>query len=976
MTNSFQRQYSFPNVSVRETIRGPQPFTSIWRNTIGIAAPFTKGPLVAEINSRQQLVNLFGEDNSVGSIAVRQAMLQGATNFVISRAIPRPLGAYGSVSLASNGDPTNPYPTIGLSNNRTVGLRVDYSYVSNPNVIDSNTVAYAIRSGGSTRSITPVTSVDDSEFGDLDFSGLGYISLVKAYTLHKEKYAQMMRNAGQEAAAYNTLTFDDLATDILETTTGTKVFKVRIPKTDANVNKYIDRNAFIPGMEIQAGTGAGAPAFTGAVKIVSELFEDSSTHWAFYVKGLVATAGTGSAFIKLKVPTSTAGTDPTIDVFEVKFTPYSNEVLANSYVNLNSFVNQLNNVASSQLPFSYLTYDRKADSGNLKNIVYYVQDTSVGNENILTEVKTGVSYKLGATSDTYSEVISTEQTITILKSYATVGETNTGAAGFPDTNLAFQPGESVISVLNQLKGVLYSNPVLSALNAEITVNTNAVPFSLSFQLGVPGSIGNNVKYKVVAYSDTGTITDIAFSDGVTSLFEESLNLVGGVDPVTPANRTLYGRNSEPVLYVEAISPGFSGNNVRLNIKPVNDNNFIIEVKEESLAGGVKVQNEVFYLSNTSVDVLTGVYPETLGSNFIRAYYIPAVNASRSQQGTDSINFNLVPLRVAPASVIEEDSVLTINDPTHPGHLGAQYLQNIALLGGTEPNAEFSEVSEQAYIDAIDRLADRDVAIIIAPGLIAGDVRYTKAVDTLIQQANQSTPYNGLRIAVLAAPPRLTPTRAEILGQQYSSSRLVIVGGWSSLATANGAGLNNYSSEGFYAGLLSVSDTYTSPASSFSNNFVTGARTVDTDSRLEVLDSITNSNIELMYFDRVAGKIKFLNGRTTAGDLDNRWIAIRRQSDHIIMNIARNLEWAKSAPNNAEVQSRVAAAVDAILKNEQRRGAIASFIPTYINNSDFGRIAQGFMDIVITWIPVFPADYISVEVIRSISNQFSLQLSNS
>ena len=68
---TYTQQYSFPNVSVRETIIGPTQFTSTWRNVIGVAAPFTKGPLLSKISSRQELVSLYGEDNALGSIALR-----------------------------------------------------------------------------------------------------------------------------------------------------------------------------------------------------------------------------------------------------------------------------------------------------------------------------------------------------------------------------------------------------------------------------------------------------------------------------------------------------------------------------------------------------------------------------------------------------------------------------------------------------------------------------------------------------------------------------------------------------------------------------------------------------------------------------------------------------------------------------------------------------------------------------------------
>ena len=128
---------------------------------------------------------------------------------------------------------------------------------------------------------------------------------------------------------------------------------------------------------------------------------------------------------------------------------------------------------------------------------------------------------------------------------------------------------------------------------------------------------------------------------------------------------------------------------------------------------------------------------------------------------------------------------------------------------------------------------------------------------------------------------------------------------------------------------------------------------------------------MLFFDKPTNSIKFLNGRTTAKDLNNRWVSIRRQSDHLIMTLFANLQWARSSPNNSEIRARVAAACDAILKSELRRGAISGANPTVINSSDPLRIAQGYMDIIIEWSPVFPADYIDVNITRSISSSFSL-----
>jgi len=950
---SFTRQYSFPNVSVIETVRGPQQFTSVWRNTIGVAAPFNKGPLIAQISSRQELVNLYGEDNSLGSIAVRQAMLQGATNFVISRALPKAKGAYGVISFTNADGSLNVEPLIGSNDNRTVGLTVDFSFISPLITPDKDIIAYA-ESNGVLREVVPKINTGDF-LNNLDFEGIGSLVLRRVRTISKENYYFF-----QEVEDTNLPLpgFEEIAASNLAVTAGEQIFKLVFLKADVTKNNYIQ--AFMPGMRIESGTGG--PTFEGGYgTIISELENEDDLNYSVYVKANITAAGTSTAF-KLALPESVKGQEfPILDIYRLFFVPNSSEVLPGD---VKYFGATSSTVNFTSLPIGYFVFNRHDHVGQTIPISYY----TVNVDGTLNKVDTGVTYSVGNLSDNYANIIAQNQTINIAKSKVVLGEVNPDAPGFPNTDLAFAPNTPISLILNLLRDRLNSNLVLTALNADIEVNTSLLPYSLTIKLGVEGEIGNNIIYKVSRVSTGIGSSDINFEDN-GNLFDSNINFIGGVDQVTPATKFFYNRQGRPVLYIEALSPGLSGNNIRVNIRPVDSSNFLLEVRELVPPGQKALPTESYYLSNTTVDLATGIYPETLSSKLIRAYYIPVIDAIGS--GTNTIDFNQSPVRVAPPDFQAQFSDVSFE--THPSHVGAQYTQNIALTGGSEPANYQSFVPEEAYLDAIDRLNDQDVAFIIAPGLVAGDVRYERAINSLIQQADQATPYNGLRIAILSAPPKLTPSRAELLNAQYSSPNLVIVGGWSSLATARGIGLNQYSPEGFYAGMLSVSDTYVSPASSFNNNFVVGVRNVDTDSRLAALDSYTNNNIEMLYVDRVSGKVKFLNGRTTAGNLDNRWVAIRRQSQHLIMNIVRNLEWARSAPNDPETRARVASAVDALMKTEQRRGAIAGFTPTSIDSSNPERIAQGFMDIVITWIPIFPADYINVELIRTISNQFSLQL---
>lgn len=967
MTNSFSRQYSFPNVRVKETVQSPQAFTSVWRNTIGVAAPFNKGPLLAEISSRQELVNLYGEDNSLGSTFIRQAMLQGATNFVVSRVLQEPKGSAGGLILADVNDATGAEASIGLTDDRTVGLSVDLNLKTDPKVIDPNLVAFATDADGLTRYVLP--TVNKNTNVGIDFEGIGNFVLSRATVIWKRTLDTMMRNdENVNTVPTEDLQFYDISdSSLTATTTGAEVKLVTIPKS-ATVATISQPSSFYlkairPGMEFTGGTDG--PTFNSNGKVLSFWFEADDDNWGFYAEVDITAAGVNNSIVFVDPSNGGASDYPIIDAWQVLFVPDSSEQLDPDQFGLTRRSFQLDNVPNAQLPVSYLIFDRKNDPGVAKSIDFY---TSTDNGLNLTKVASTITYKLGRAADTYARAITNNQTITFAKSVVVLGETDDQAAGWPNTSKSFAPGTPVIDVLGDLKRELFENQVLTRLNTDITINSADYPFSLTFQIGTPGLVGNSIRYNIKRFSASANPTDLKFEDNNVDQFDTDLNMVDGSDGIIPASRYFYSRQGEEVLFVQSISPGVAGNNVQVNIRPVDSANFILEVREVAAIGSTAAPTESYYLSNRGIDLQTGLYPETLNSNLIRAYYVPALQNRLNNSG--ELNFDLAPLRVAPPDL--EGGLTDVSFPPHPLHVGAKYLQNINLEGGSEPDEFDTFIPEQSYIDAIDRLNGQDVAFISAPGLIAGDIRYSKAISALIQQAVQSTPYNGLRIAVLAAPPQLTPSRAELLNTEYNSERVVIIGGWSTLASASSVlRQNSTSPEGHYCGYSAVSDTYISPASNYNTTALTGVRSVDTRSDLDSLDAFTANNIEMLFIDSISRRPKFLNGRTTSTDSDKRWVSIRRQSDHLIMNVVQNLQWARSAPNTPEVQVQVASAVDAILQNELRRGAIGGYNRTVVNGD---RRSQGFLDVYIKWTPIFPADYIDIDIVRTITSQFTLDLS--
>ena len=105
---------------------------------MGIAGIFRRGPRGAvRVTNRQDAAYLYGDDNSSGAVAVRQVLLQGATDIVISRATPRATAATLDLKFA-NVLPTN-QAQVGFIGNiqqfnagnqvQTTGIKLNARYV-------------------------------------------------------------------------------------------------------------------------------------------------------------------------------------------------------------------------------------------------------------------------------------------------------------------------------------------------------------------------------------------------------------------------------------------------------------------------------------------------------------------------------------------------------------------------------------------------------------------------------------------------------------------------------------------------------------------------------------------------------------------------------------------------------------------------------------------------------------------------------
>ena len=974
---NIKRKYSFPNVSINEKIVGPDQFISSWRNMIGVAAPFSRGPLLATITSRQELVALFGEDRSLGSTFVRQAILQGATNFTISRVLPTPKPARSAISFQSVAPLSSP-AIVGNGDRRTIGIKLDFSAIGNPVI----TGPYAVFVDGSGNPVEEIKTNTTDFLEDLDFEGIGYLNF---YT---HSYDEVRGEADQQSYIVPTTGYTVASSSITNgITAGVKL--ITFNKNAVGAPKF---SKLYPGCRLSYDNPNPAPPVgqeylpAGVVKSHAFTLDNDPEKWGVFVELTSTIADVGNTSLKVVPPVMTSTSDWG-RVITVSFNGYAGSVLPNAVylkedgrdVKSLEIMTRANQESKESILGYLFISDSQLASGSTadrKFPITYIKLDELGNYS-LEETGVEVTFPKG------NIIPNRSFSVSIMKDSIVLGESEEGEH---DSTRAFRPGINVSVILNSLKDALYSNPTLSDIIDNVDVSINQLPYSLNYTTNNVGIYGNNILYKVTRVlggiapvnpapgDENGEdVKDLRFMDGDTPLHNGTVQaFIGGENGTTTADLVIYAADAlnTPLVYIRAISPGVFGNNISISIKRINKGRFDLEVQEILPSGTnrTSLANEVYTLSNYSIDTASGLYPETLDSKMIRAYFIPLLDLEGEEIPLEILD--LSPARIAPI-IRDGEANLSSTSKLNVNYIGESRLTNVRLSGGSEPAEVNDFISEQSYIEAIERLEEEDVAFISAPGLVAGDVRYTQAISTLISQAENSTTANGLRIAVLAAPPRLTKSRAELISREYGSSRLVIVGGWTNLSSERSVSVRPVGPEGVYLGRLSTEDTYISPASSYSGKSLFGIRSVDTRGDLDSLETYTINNIEMLFFDKPTNSIKFLNGRTSAKDLNNRWVSIRRQSDHLIMTLFANLQWARSSPNNSEIRARVAAACDAILKSELRRGAISGANPTVINSSDPLRIAQGYMDIIIEWSPVFPADYIDVNITRSISSSFSL-----
>lgn len=388
-----------------------------------------------------------------------------------------------------------------------------------------------------------------------------------------------------------------------------------------------------------------------------------------------------------------------------------------------------------------------------------------------------------------------------------------------------------------------------------------------------------------------------------------------------------------ILRVEAASEGFWGNDINCNLQyTANTKDVVLDVSYNNSQDPDNLDAQSLSFRLTDKDALAGVngaYPEIIAaqnSNLVRVYYV-----GNTEEG-------------------KQAELHAVSKKLVGGH------------DGPPPRLE-------DYVRVINAMGLDPVNILIAPGQTHPTIR-----ERLRLQAEQSNEITGLRIAVLSARKGLQPAAAAQETNGFDSAYAVMVGGWSTYTGRSDLEALSVPPDGFYAGHLAVTPVQASPAARTTSPSFRGIKAVDTVVGAQAFNEYTKARLEMIIADQATQVFHCLNGRSLAIDSAWQWISMRRIYNYIRSNAFKNLQFAKSEPNNEELRRSVANTVDQLLFNMRNKRQIDSYQPTKVDseNNPPNMVAQGFMRVDMFFTPLYPADFITVGLHRVVSVSLTVQ----
>ena len=617
-------------------------------------------------------------------------------------------------------------------------------------------------------------------------------------------------------------------------------------------------------------------------------------------------------------------------------------------------------------------------SGGVYHPFYYQEVSGVtvsqSSPTLLTDKSIGIEILWGAPSVSSLPLqVGGQFNVPFAKTSVLVGAETESASD------AYADGTTLVEVCQDLETAIRIDSTASSLIESIVVDDVSFSPSISLTSSHSGDKSNRIAWKLARYQ-TGTISDAALNGSFTS-FDAFNYLTDGYDGATFAFKDLYAPDGTHLWKIIALTPGAHGNNLRCTISNQKVNNkygsFQLDVLDLNSRVNTGETKKSFVVDTSNIDFTTGRSLTFLAGSNVQAYFMPAIKASEAgvALSANAPEFKLTPQRLAPP--LQSISSAFNTGLTSFSYQGITALQSFNLVDGSDNSSSltnFTAGKVNGLIKAIQTLESYNIALLALPGITYGDSTYQAVFDAAKASVERSTAESGLRSAIFELPAGISPEKAQLLADQLDSERIILIAGRQLMRSRNNQLVPNVGSSGSYAGYDFSRAPHISPAVSFSGSLVQAVSSIDTLTNSVYLDKMARAGVEVLVYDQNIGGFRFSNGLTTSRNGIKRYRSVNRILDQVKSDLYLYLQWVRSRPNTAALQSEAATACDAYLYSKLRDGWFTRLDNTICNASNNSQKdqAEGRLNIRIRLTPSFPADKILVDTILDLTEDFSLQ----
>lgn len=285
--------------------------------------------------------------------------------------------------------------------------------------------------------------------------------------------------------------------------------------------------------------------------------------------------------------------------------------------------------------------------------------------------------------------------------------------------------------------------------------------------------------------------------------------------------------------------------------------------------------------------------------------------------------------------------------------GGNHLYVVRVVTGFTGSADGVMPDANEYAAALALLVDRaDVSVVAAPGYSAfadlGNGSVYRAIQTaLLMHVAEPLRY---RIAVLDAPPDVTPEQMRKLRGELDSSHAALYYPW--VVTRNPlAGTNSAQPleivlppSGFVCGIYARSDVERGVHKAPANQVVRGALRFEPAINAAQQELLNPIGVNCLRAFSGRG-LRVWGARTLSNDPEWKYLNVRRYFNYLGASIDRGTQWAVFEPNNDTLWANVRATISDFLDNEWRSGALLGSKPeqAYFVRCDRTTMTQDDLD---------------------------------